>query len=120
MEKKTENGGGALNNILAKNSKWNGTLKAEGGVRIDGEYEGSLNTNGTLVVGKDGLVKAEVHVKDAIIGGTVVGNVTASNKIELQSGASLTGDVKCRGLIIDNDVFFEGSSKMAATPEQHK
>ena len=120
MEKKTENGGGALSNILAKNSKWNGTLKAEGGVRIDGEYEGVLDTSGTLVVGKDGLVKAEVRVKDAIIGGKVVGNVTAANKIELQSGASLTGDVKCRGLIIDNDVFFEGNSKMAPTPEHHK
>lgn len=120
MDKKTDIGGGALSTILAKGTKWNGTLKAESGVRVDGEFEGSLETAGTLVIGKDGLVRAEIRAKDAIVGGKVVGNVTAANKIELQSGASLTGDVKCRGIIIDNDVFFEGHSKMGAAHEPGK
>ncbi|MRR09030.1 hypothetical protein EG831_02855 [bacterium] len=120
MDKKTDIGGGALSTILAKGTKWNGTMKAESGVRVDGEFEGSLETAGTLVVGKDGLLKAEIRAKDAIIGGKVVGNVTAANKIELQGGASLTGDVKCRGIIIDNDVFFEGHSKMGGAHEPGK
>ena len=120
MDKKNDIGGGALSTILAKGTKWNGTLKAESGVRIDGEFEGVLETAGTLVVGKEGVLKAEVRAKDAIIGGKVSGNVTASNKIELQSGSSLSGDVKCRGIIIDNDVFFEGHSKMGAGHEPGK
>ena len=120
MDKKTDSGGGALSTILAKGTKWNGTLKAESGVRIDGDYEGTLETGGTLVIGKDGTVRAEIKARDAIIGGKVVGNVTAANKIELQSGASLSGDVKCRGIIIDNDVFFEGHSKMGAAHEPGK
>ena len=119
MDKKTDIGG-ALSTIMAKGTKWNGTLKAESGVRVDGEFEGSLETGGTLVIGKDGVVRAEIRVKDAIIGGKVTGNVTAANKIELQSGASLSGDVKCRGIIIDNDVFFEGHSKMAPVHEPGK
>lgn len=118
MSKGNDIGNTAMNTLLGKGSHLNGTLKVQGGLRIDGEFEGNLESNGTLVIGKDGYVKAEIKTKDAIIGGKVVGNITAVNKIELQSGASFTGDVKSRGIIIDNDVFFEGNSKMT-TPTEH-
>jgi cytoskeletal protein CcmA (bactofilin family) len=120
MDKKTETGGGAIDTLLAKGAKLNGTLKAENGIKIEGEVEGVIETNGTLVIGKEGLIKAEIKARDCIIGGKVIGNITAANKIELEKGASLTGDVKCRGIIIDNDVFFEGHSKMAAAHEPGK
>ncbi|HTY08027.1 MAG TPA: polymer-forming cytoskeletal protein [Candidatus Edwardsbacteria bacterium] len=119
MDKKNDIGG-ALSTTLAKGTRWNGTMKAETGIRIDGEFEGNLETSGLLVVGKDGVIKAEIKVRDAIIGGKVTGNVTAANKVELQSGSSLSGDVKCRGIIIDNDVFFEGHSKMNPAHEPGK
>jgi cytoskeletal protein CcmA (bactofilin family) len=117
MDKKTEIGGGPMNTLLGKGSNFNGSLKVEGGIRIDGQFEGSVETNGTLVIGKEGIMKAEIKAKDAIIGGKVTGNITATNKIELQSGASYSGDIKCRGLIIDSDVFFDGSSKMLGQHE---
>ncbi|HAD82982.1 MAG: hypothetical protein A2509_10310 [Candidatus Edwardsbacteria bacterium RIFOXYD12_FULL_50_11] len=120
MDKKVEIGGGPLSTTLAKDTKWNGTLKAESGIRIDGEFEGHLETSGTLVVGKGGLVKAEIKVKDAIIGGKVEGNITAASKVELQSGSVMMGDIKSRGIIIDNDVFFDGLSKMAGQNEPGK
>ena len=119
MEKKAEIGSSVMNTLLGKGSHFNGSLKVEGGIRVDGEFEGQLDATGTLVIGKDGVVKAEVKAKDAIIGGKVVGNLTVNNKIELQSGSSVSGDIKSKGLIIDNDVFFEGSSKMGEK-EVHK
>jgi cytoskeletal protein CcmA (bactofilin family) len=117
MDKKTEIGGGPMNTLLGKGSSFNGTLKVEGGIRIDGQLEGQLEISGTLVVGKEGQLKAEIRAKDAIIGGKVTGNLTAANKIELQSGAHFSGDIKCRGLIIDNDVYFDGTSKMTGGGE---
>jgi len=120
MDKKVEIGGGPLSTTLAKDTKVNGTLKVDSGIRIDGEFEGQLETNGTLVVGKGGLVKAEIKARDAIIGGKVVGNITASSKVELQSGSVMMGDIKSKGLIIDNEVFFEGMSKMSGQNEPGK
>ncbi|MDO9068051.1 MAG: polymer-forming cytoskeletal protein, partial [Deltaproteobacteria bacterium] len=117
MDKKTEIGGGPMNTLLGKGSSFNGTLKVEGGIRIDGQVEGQVETSGTLVIGKEGILKAEIKAKDAIIGGKVTGNITAANKIELQSGAHFSGDIKCRGLIIDSDVFFDGTSKMLGQNE---
>lgn len=120
MSKNETISGGPIDTLLAKGVKMNGTLKAESGVKIEGEFEGVIDTNGTLVIGKEGIVKAEIKARDCIIGGKVVGNISATNKIELESGASLSGDVKCRGIIIDNDVFFEGHSKMAPAHEPGK
>ena len=79
---------------------------------MEGEFDGTIRTPEQLVVGKTGVVKGDMHVKNAIIGGKVTGNITAENKIELQSGSHLEGDIKTRRLVIDEGVFFEGNCSM--------
>jgi len=103
---------GRLNSILGKGCKFKGTIEVEGTLRIDSEFEGVVNCPDTLVVGKSGIVKAEIKVKNAVIGGKVIGNITATNKIELQSGSHIEGDIHTHRLVIDEGVFFEGSCKM--------
>ncbi len=108
---------GRLNSILGKGCKFKGTIEVEGTLRIDSEFEGVVNCPDTLVVGKTGIVKAEINVKNAIIGGKVVGNINATNKIELQSGSHIEGDIQTHRLVIDEGVFFEGSCKMGGRAE---
>ena len=103
---------GRLNSILGKGCKFKGTIEVEGTLRIDSEFEGIVNCPETLVVGKTGVVKAEINVKNAVIGGKVIGNINATNKIELQSGSHIEGDIRTHRLVIDEGVFFEGSCKM--------
>lgn len=107
---------GRINSILGKGCKFKGTIDVEGTLRIDAEFEGVVNCPDTLVVGKTGVVKAEINVKNAIIGGKVIGNINATNKIELQSGSHIEGDIHTHRLVIDEGVFFEGSCKMGGTP----
>ena len=103
---------GRINSILGKGCKFKGTIDVEGTLRIDSEFEGVVNCPETLVVGKTGVVKAEINVKNAVVGGKVIGNITATNKIELQSGSHIEGDINTHRLVIDEGVFFEGSCKM--------
>jgi len=103
---------GRINSIMGKGCKFKGTIEVEGTLRIDSEFEGVVNCPETLVVGKTGIVRAEIHVKNATIGGKVIGNITATNKIELQSGSHIEGDITTHRLVIDEGVFFEGSCKM--------
>ena len=105
---------GRINSILGKGCKFKGTIEVEGTLRIDSEFEGVVNCPETLVVGKTGIVKADINVKNAIIGGRVVGNINAENKIELQSGSHLEGDIKTRRLVIDEGVFFQGNCSMGS------
>lgn len=101
-----------LNTVLARGAFFTGKLRVEGGLRIDGDFDGELDTTGAVIVGKDGLLKGVFRVKDAVIGGRLVGTLIAQQKIELQAGAHVEGDLHCKGIVIEHDVYFDGSCKM--------
>lgn len=105
-------GQSSLNSILGQGCKVKGNIELQGTIRIDGDFDGQINCPETLIIGKSGLVKAEVKVKNAVIGGKLMGNIHATNKIELQSGSHVEGDIQTARLVIDEGVFFEGSCKM--------
>jgi len=102
----------SMNSVLGEGSVYSGTLKVEGGLRVDGTVEGELDVQGTLTVGNDGTVKGEVRVHQGIVGGTIIGTVHAENQLELQQGSRVEGDIYTRSLIIEEGVFFEGNCRM--------
>jgi cytoskeletal protein CcmA (bactofilin family) len=121
-EPETTTGQGSLNSILGQGCKVKGEIELKGTIRIDGDFEGKLDCPDTLIIGKSGVVKADVNVKNAIIGGKIVGNISATNKIELQTGSHVEGDIATTRLVIDEGVFFEGNCRMgeAKSPVQHQ
>jgi len=100
--------------IIAQGCKFDGKVEVRGTLRIEGEFKGDIGTPESLVIGKSGVVHAKVNVKNAIIGGQLFGNIVAENKIELQSGSHVEGDIKTKRLVIDEGVFFEGNCSMGA------
>jgi len=98
--------------ILAQGCKFDGKVEVNGTFRIEGEFKGTIATPENLIIGKSGMVNAAVKVKNAIIGGQLFGNIVAENKIELQSGSNVEGDIKTKRLVIDEGVFFEGYCSM--------
>ena len=118
-------GEGNLNSILGPGCKVKGNIDLKGTLRIDGDFDGEITCPETLIIGKSGVVKADVNVKNAVIGGKLVGNVNATNKIELQTGSHVEGDISTARLVIDEGVFFEGACKMgtqgsAASPSSSR
>jgi len=109
-----EIGGGPGGNasILGAGSHFNGNAKVQGDLRIDGEFEGDINCRETLEVGRSGVLKGALTVKNASISGRVFGNITASERIELKAGSHLEGDIVTKRLVIDEGVFFEGNCRM--------
>ncbi|MCK9995505.1 MAG: polymer-forming cytoskeletal protein [Candidatus Krumholzibacteria bacterium] len=120
-EPENQNMAGGQTSILAQGCKFDGKIEVRGTLRIEGEFKGDIGTPESLVIGKTGVVHAKVKVKNAIIGGQLFGNIVAENKIELQSGSHVEGDIKTKRLVIDEGVFFEGNCAMGSgqrrTPE---
>ena len=108
-------GQSTLNSMLGQGCKNKGDIELQGTIRIDGQFEGSISCPDTLIIGKSGIVKGDVKVKNAVIAGKLVGNIAAANKIELQTGSHVEGDIATARLVIDEGVFFEGNCKMGAT-----
>jgi cytoskeletal protein CcmA (bactofilin family) len=102
----------AVSSILGNGCKFTGDVDAKGTIRVDGEFDGKIVSTDSVVVGKGGIVKGEIHASHTAVSGTVEGNIFAKRKVELASGSRLIGDVESMSLIIEDGVFFEGKSKM--------
>ena len=107
--------GNRQTSILAQGCKFDGKVEVRGTLRIEGEFKGQIQTPETLVIGKTGVVHAAVKVKNAVIGGQLYGNLTAENKIELQSGSHVEGDIETKRLLIDEGVFFDGNCRVTGS-----
>ena len=87
----------------------NGTIKFDKVLKVDGKFEGEMITSdGELIVGKTGTVKASAKVKNASIEGRLEGDIVATEKVELKHKAQLLGDLQARTLVIEEGVIFNG------------
>jgi len=103
---------GAMNTIVGKGTKIEGSMEVSQSIRIDGSFKGSLKATDTLIVGTTGeLHEVSVSVKNAIIGGKISGNVVASNKVTLESTSRLDGDLTAKLLVIEEGALFSGNCK---------
>jgi cytoskeletal protein CcmA (bactofilin family) len=90
-----------------------GSVKFQNELVIDGEVEGSIESPGVLTVGKQARIKGEIRVKSVTVQGTVEGNISASERCELQAGCTLRGDIEAPRLVVDENATFFGSAKIA-------
>ena len=76
---------------------------------IDGRVEGSINLSGNRVtVGRNGVVSANISAREIVVLGKVRGNMTASDRVDIRSDGSLTGDVVAARISIEDGAFFKG------------
>ena len=97
---------------LGSDALFRGTLSFEGTVRIDGKFEGQVNTNDTLVIGETGDMQADVKVGTLICKGQLNGAVVASKKIEMHPASKIKGDVFTPALSIGLGAVLDGHLNM--------
>jgi cytoskeletal protein CcmA (bactofilin family) len=75
---------------------------------LNGDLEGKLSLQNKLTIGPNSKVKANIKAKEIVIFGTVHGNVEAENRIALRTGATIVGDIKTAGIVIEDGAYFKG------------
>lgn len=98
--------------IIGSDAFWEGAVQTGGSVRIDGRFKGSVKAEGDIVVGEDALVEAELHGKYILIAGSVWGEVTAAEKLELGSKGKLYGDFQADKLLVEEGAVLCGECRM--------
>src|SRR5450432_4053669 len=90
---------------------------------IDGRVEGSINLSGNRVtVGRNGVVAANINAREIVVLGKVRGNLTASDRVDIRSDGSLTGDVIAARISIEDGAYFKGGIdiRKGSQPGQQK
>lgn len=95
--------------FVGKGVQFKGVITYSGTVRIDGQLEGEIHTDGILLVGNDAVIAAKINAATVISSGQITGDITATEKVNLSSPAVLNGSVTSPLLSIDEGVLFTGS-----------
>src|SRR5258708_2869110 len=86
-----------------------GELTGSESLYIDGKVEGAINLPGNRVtVGRNGQVAANIVAREIVVLGKVRGNCQASDRVDIRSEGSLTGDVIAARISIEDGAFFKG------------
>ena len=106
---------GLMNTIVGKDTVITGTVDVKGALRVDGSVKGKIICSDCVTVGATGLVEAEIESNSAVVAGRMVGNIVASEKIELQAKCEMEGDLKTKSLVIEQGAVFCGACNMKDT-----
>jgi cytoskeletal protein CcmA (bactofilin family) len=86
-----------------------GELSGSESLYVDGKVEGAINLPGNRVtVGRNGQVAANIMAREIVVLGKVRGNCQASDRVDIRSEGSLTGDVVAARISIEDGAFFKG------------
>ncbi len=97
-------------NVLSSDVEIKGSIKFSNDLVVDGRIEGQINSDGSLTVGENAQIKAEIKTRSVIIYGKVHGNIEVTDKVELKANAELVGDIKAASLSIEPGAIFVGKS----------
>ena len=104
---------GNLSGFVGSGTLVTGEANFKALMRVDGHLSGRItSSSGTLIVGANGKVDANIEVAIAVVHGTVNGDIIATQRLELGRAAKLNGNIQTPSLIIEQGALFEGSCKM--------
>ena len=104
---------GTLSGFVGGGTVVTGEANFKAMMRIDGHMSGRVNSSsGTLIVGANGKVDANIEVAVAIIHGTINGDIIATQRLELGRAAKVNGNIQTPSLVIEQGAVFEGTCKM--------
>ena len=114
------NGETSVNSIIGEGTTLHGNFNLNGLLRIDGNFSGTVQTSGKVLIGKHGSAQCKIVAGTVVIGGKVKGEIIAMERITLLSTGVLIGNIVTPRLIIEEGVVFDGKCEIVEDKDKLK
>jgi len=101
----------AIESTIGPNTHIKGDIQGDGGLRVDGIVEGSIELTGNLVVTESAKIRAEIKAANISVAGALQGNVTAT-RVEILDTGRVWGDLTVKSLLVNEGAYFRGQTFM--------
>lgn len=98
----------SINTLIGSGSFVKGDMHVNGFIRIDGDIDGNLETDGAVIISEKSRIRGNISAKSAIVGGIVLGDIVAKEGVKLLSSSAVVGDIVSRRVQIEDDVILHG------------
>jgi cytoskeletal protein CcmA (bactofilin family) len=106
-----------ITTTLGKETDFNGVMRFKDSLKIDGNFTGEIVSAGFLYIEQGATITANIRVGSVVVGGTVKGNIEATEKLEMLSTGKVYGNIRTGKLKIADGVVFEGKCEMIKNPQ---
>lgn len=101
-------------NFLAAGARFEGTLVVEDSIRLEGSFNGQIQTSGTLQITSGAQVKADIHAAYVVIAGSFEGQIDSQQRVDLLPPGRIRADLRTRRLVVEDGAQFDGKIEMQA------
>ena len=108
----------SINTLIGNGSFVKGDLKVNGFIRIDGDIDGNLETDGNVIISEKARIHGNISAKSIIVGGIIIGDITAKEGIKLLSSSAVIGNIITHKIQMEDKVVFHGHC-IALTNEEN-
>lgn len=105
---------------VAAGSRFEGRLSGPTELLIEGEVEGEIRVESAVMVGTEGVVRGPISAQVVRVGGRVIGDVEALDRVEVAPSGSLEGDIAAPRVVIAEGAFFKGRIDMRSDRDREK
>ncbi len=102
----------APTSLVSRGASVEGDIRGSENAQIEGHIKGTIRLDGDIIISTSAVVEADIEGNNIIIKGTVIGNVTAHEHLEIQSTGKMNGDITARSIDFKDGSSFEGRSQM--------
>lgn len=97
---------------LGKGSKITGKLFFEGSVTIQGQVDGEIGANDSVIIGEGAVVTAQLKADSVVVAGKISGDILAAKRIEIRPTGKVFGNLTTAVLLVHDNALFEGRCTM--------
>ena len=107
------------NTIIGKNISIEGSIRGSEHIVIDGSMRGNIEMEKhNFTVGSNGRVEGEIKAQNVKVSGQMIGNIKTQGKVEITREADFMGDIRAKGISIEDGAYFKGSIELAQEPHR--
>jgi len=100
-----------IGTVIGPTASFRGTIRTDGSIRIDGIYEGRIETAGNLIISDQAKILADVSAHNVSVAGAVKGDISA-NRVEVLETGRIWGDLTVNSFTLDDGGFVSGQVHM--------
>jgi len=109
-----------LAGLIDQETYLKGDLSFKGSFRIEGQFQGTINSDSLLIIGEKGKVEADVKVGQIIINGEIKGNIQAVEKVEIHNRGRVFGSIVTPRLMVEEGAYLEANCQTTDRPGAEK
>jgi cytoskeletal protein CcmA (bactofilin family) len=113
MAKETTTSPAAIYSLLAVGTVINGDISSDSDLRLDGNMQGNIVSQGKVILGNAAVLKGNIQCVNAEISGIVTGNVDAPEQLILRGQSKIEGAIRTSTLIVESGAVLNGACEMA-------